>query len=54
MNKHYVLAKGAVADLKEIMRHTNDHWGMAQCRIYIDQLEKPPPPLLRVKNYLRT
>lgn len=47
MNKHYVLTKGAVADLKEIIRYTNDHWGVAQCQIYIDQLEKAAETLAK-------
>ncbi len=40
MSEHYVLAKGAAADLKDIIRHTNEQWGEAQCRTYISQLEK--------------
>ena len=40
MAKHYVLTKGASADLKDIIRHTNEQWGKAQCLAYIDQLEK--------------
>lgn len=40
MNRHYVLAKGAAADLKDIIRHTNERWGEAQCRDYVGQLEK--------------
>jgi hypothetical protein len=39
VNKHCVLAKGAAADLKEIVRHTNEQWGEAQCLTYIHQLE---------------
>ena len=40
MAKHYVLAKGAAADLQDIVRHTNEKWGKAQCLTYIGQLEK--------------
>lgn len=40
MSKYYVLAKGAVTDLKEIARYTHETWGEAQCYTYIDQLEQ--------------
>lgn len=40
MNRNYVLAKGASTDLKDIIRHTNEQWGQAQCLTYIGQLEK--------------
>jgi plasmid stabilization system protein ParE len=37
---HYVLAKSAAADLKEIIRHTNEKSDEAQCRTYVRQLER--------------
>jgi toxin ParE1/3/4 len=40
VDRPYVLARGASADLKEIVRHTNERWGEPQCLVYIDQLEK--------------
>ena len=40
MSKSYVVAKGAAADLKEIMRYTTEQWGAARCRTYIGQLER--------------
>ncbi len=40
MNAHYLLARSATGDLKDIIRHTNELWGEAQCMTYIRQLEK--------------
>ncbi len=40
MNRHYILAKGASNDLQDIIRHTNEEWGEAQCLTYVGQLEK--------------
>ena len=40
MNEHYVLAKGATTDRKEIICHTNEQWGEAQRLTYVRQLEK--------------
>lgn len=39
MNKPYLLAKGASADLENIIRFTNEQWGEAQCRADTQQLE---------------
>ena len=35
-----MLAKGAVEDLREIVRHTNERWGEARCLAYVGQLEQ--------------
>ncbi len=47
MAEHYVLAKGAVDDLGEIIRHTNAQWGAAQCQAYIGQLERTAAALAK-------
>lgn len=40
MTKFFVLAKGAVADLKQIVQYTNDIWGKGQCTAYMAELER--------------
>jgi plasmid stabilization system protein ParE len=40
VTKHYVVARGAAADLKAITRYTVDEWGESQCRNYMAKLEQ--------------
>ena len=47
MPRNYVLTKGAVGDLKEIVRYTNEQWGEGQCRLYICQLEEAASALAK-------
>ncbi|MBX9618398.1 MAG: type II toxin-antitoxin system RelE/ParE family toxin [Hyphomicrobiales bacterium] len=47
MSKPYLLVKGASADLEDIIRFTNEQWGEAQCRSYIDQLERAATALAK-------
>ncbi len=53
MCTHYVLAKGDVADLVEITRHTKAQWGEAQCRSYIRQLEKAATALAKADGVFK-
>ncbi|MDO3378858.1 type II toxin-antitoxin system RelE/ParE family toxin [Geoalkalibacter halelectricus] len=39
MTRPYVLTRSAAADLRNIVRYTVEHWGHAQCRSYIADLE---------------
>ena len=39
MTRTYQLAKGAAADLADIIRHTQQQWGEAQCLAYVKQIE---------------
>ena len=39
MNRKYVFAKAAVADLREITRYTVEQWGAAQARSYAKLIE---------------
>ena len=47
MSKNYVLVKGASRDLEDIIRHTLEQWGEAQCRQYVEQLEIATAALAR-------
>ena len=49
MTKPYVLSKSAVADLEDIIRYTNEHWGVSQCLSYIEELETAATALARGK-----
>jgi plasmid stabilization system protein ParE len=51
MNPYYRLTKGASADLENIIHHTIAKWGEAQCRAYVDQLEKTSLRSPKVKEY---
>ena len=47
MTRPYQLAKGAAADLADIIRHTQKQWGEAQCLAYVKQLEDTACALAR-------
>jgi toxin ParE1/3/4 len=47
MKKHYVLTKGALADLQSIIRHTHAQWGKAQCQTYLNQIEETATALVK-------
>lgn len=40
MTADYVLAPGAEADLRDIIRYTSKHWGDAQTRRYVAKLTR--------------
>lgn len=40
IRRDYVLTGAAEADLREVIRHTREHWGGAQVRRYIAKLEE--------------
>lgn len=39
MIRSHIFTKSASADLREITRHTIEHWGEAQARAYAQQIE---------------
>ena len=53
MSKPYLLVKGASADLEDIIRFTNEQWGEAQCRAYVDQLERAAIALARSEGVFK-
>jgi plasmid stabilization system protein ParE len=53
VKRAYVVSKGAAADLREITRYTVAHWGAAQCRSYVAELERASEAVARGEGAFR-
>jgi len=50
----YRLTRSAAADLRGIVRYTVEHWGEAQCRTYVTQIEEAACALAKGQGSFKT